>query len=52
MVSLTTHTTRRRKIRARTAGKAKSKIRSRTNSPAFPIHPEGYPATAPDAKKA
>jgi hypothetical protein len=51
MVSLTQQTDRRRKIRHRRAGRPGAKLRMRTSSPTFPVHPEGYDPTAPDAKK-
>ncbi|MBW7947573.1 MAG: hypothetical protein H3C60_14360, partial [Sphingomonadaceae bacterium] len=42
------------RIRGRKAarsGKFNKRVRRRLGTPAFPIHPEGYSATAPDAKK-
>ena len=51
MVSLTQQTERRRKMRHRRMGRPGSKLRMRAASPKFPIHPEGYDPTAPDAKK-
>lgn len=51
MVSATTRlmTIRRRKMT--TAGKANKKERMKANSPAFPVHPEGYDPNAADAKR-
>ncbi|MBK7581020.1 MAG: hypothetical protein IPI67_12505 [Myxococcales bacterium] len=51
MVSSTKQSERRRAINASRAGRSKKRARSRATTPAFPIHPEGYDAKAPDAKK-
>lgn len=48
MVSSTRQTERRRAIRARAFGKGKKL----EQTPKFPVHPEGYDANKPDAKKA
>lgn len=50
MVSNTRHTQTRREIRAKNAGSISKRARSKTGTPAFPIHPEGYDASAPDAR--
>lgn len=50
MVSYTRHTTTRREIRAKAAGRATKRARAQAGTPAFPIHPEGYDSKAPDAK--
>ncbi|HVU02009.1 MAG TPA: hypothetical protein VHE30_09665 [Polyangiaceae bacterium] len=42
-------TTRRRQTRARQRGRWN---KSKKVTPAFPVHPAGYDAKAPDAKKA
>jgi len=52
MVSSTRQTTRRRALRASSAGRAQKKARVRAGTPTFPVHPAGYDANAPDAKKA
>jgi hypothetical protein len=51
MVSSTRQTERRRIIKERKGGRDKKRIRARASTPAFPIHPDGYDANAPDAKK-
>lgn len=51
MVSSTRQTERRRNIRSRTLGRARKASESRGSTIKFPVHPEGYPASAPDAKK-
>lgn len=51
MVSSTKQTMRRRAINTQGAAKAAKRARARAGTPKFPIHPPGYPATAPDAKK-
>lgn len=33
------------------AGRANKKARVKAGTPRFPVHPEGYDAGAPDAKK-
>ena len=50
MASLTGHTKRRRQLRWKRAGRAAARKRTQVSSPRFPIHPEGYDPTAPDAK--
>lgn len=50
MVSLTQQTDRRRRIRLAKAGRTEKKLRAKSGTPAFPIHPEGYDPNAPDAK--
>jgi hypothetical protein len=52
MVSLTTFTDRRRRLRKKTQGKANAKVRARLGTPKFPVHLEGYSPEAADAKKA
>jgi len=52
MVSSTRQTERRRAIRARNAGRSDKRARMRSGTPRFPIHPEGYDPSAPDARKA
>lgn len=52
MVSFTQQTDRRRRIRARAAGRQQAAIRTRLGTPKFPIHPEGYSPEAADAKPA
>jgi hypothetical protein len=49
VVSSTKQTTRRRRTRARQRGRW-NKVKTAT--PAFAVHPAGYDAKAPDAKKA
>jgi hypothetical protein len=51
MVSSTKQSERRRAINTRRAGRQQAKARLRAGTPAFPIHPPGYDANAPDAKK-
>ena len=51
MVSLSCRTARRRRIRAKKAGKENTKLRLRAGTPKFPIQPPDYDPTAPDAKK-
>jgi hypothetical protein len=51
MVSSTQQFERIRKRKQTTSGKRNKRDRRRLGTPAFPIHPEGYSATAPDAKK-
>lgn len=50
MVSYTRQTRTRRELRAKAAGRARKRTRAQAGTPAFPIHPEGYDPTAPDAK--
>jgi hypothetical protein len=52
MVSNTQQFERIRKRKMTTSGKRNKRARRRLGTPAFPIHLEGYDATAPDAKKA
>lgn len=51
MVSNTTQSERIRKRKATTNGKRNKRDRRAHGTPAFAIHPEGYDAKAPDAKK-
>jgi hypothetical protein len=51
MVSSTRQTERRRSINTRKLGRAKKKARSRSSTPAFPVHRPDYDQNAPDAKK-
>jgi hypothetical protein len=50
MVSATQQTTRRRRITAKSKGRAQRHERALKGTPAFPVHPEGYDANAADAK--
>jgi hypothetical protein len=50
MVSLTAKSESRRQIRKAKAGTANKKARAKAGTPKFPIQPEGYAASAPDAK--
>lgn len=52
MVSSTQQFERIRRRKAATQGKRNKRDRRRLGTPAFPVHPEGYSATAPDAKPA
>lgn len=52
MVSSTQQFERIRKRKQTTSGKRNKRERRRMGTPAFPIHPEGYNASAPDAKAA
>jgi hypothetical protein len=52
MVSSTRQTERRRNLRLSKAGAARKRAAARSGTPAFPVHPEGYDAKAPDAKPA
>ena len=52
MVSSTQQFERIRKRKQTTAGKRNKRDRRRLGTPKFPVHPEGYSATAPDAKPA
>jgi hypothetical protein len=47
VVSATKVTTRRRRVRARQRGRWNKQL---IETPAFPVHPEGYDAKAADAK--
>lgn len=51
MVSSTQQFERIRKRKKTTSGKRNKRERRALGTPAFPIHPEGYSATAADAKK-
>lgn len=51
MVSLTQKVSRIRRRKKASLGKRNKRERRRLGTPAFPIHPEGYSTTAPDAKK-
>lgn len=51
MVSSTQQFERIRKRKQTTSGKRNKRERRRLGTPAFPVHPEGYNASAPDAKK-
>lgn len=51
MVSLTQKVRRIRRRKKATMGKRNKRERRRLGTPAFPIHLEGYDASAPDAKK-
>ena len=51
MVSNTQQFERIRKRKATTSGKRNKRDLRRLGTPKFPIHPEGYDANAPDAKK-
>lgn len=52
MVSSTQQFERIRRRKQTTAGKRNKRERRRLGTPVFPVHPEGYSATAPDAKPA
>lgn len=52
MVSSTQQNERIRKRKATTNGKANKRRLRRLGTPVFPIHPEGYDASAADAKPA
>jgi hypothetical protein len=52
MVSSTQQFERIRKRKATTNGKRNKRERRAMGTPAFPVHPVGYDATAADAKKA
>ena len=51
MVSSTRQSERRRNARSGNAGRARKSAESRASTPKFPIHPQGYDPTAPDAKR-
>ncbi len=51
MVSSTKQTWRRRAINTARNGRSQKRARTAAATPEFPIHPEGYDAKAPDAKK-
>ncbi len=50
MVSATQQTRRRRYNRDRALARARKRASTKAGTPAFPLHPEGYDPTAPDAK--
>lgn len=50
MVSSTQQYERIRKRKMTTSGKRNKRDRRRMGTPAFPVHPVGYDAKAPDAK--
>ncbi len=52
MVSATQQSSRIRRRKARTAGTKTKRYNRAHGTPAFPVHPEGYSATAADAKPA
>jgi hypothetical protein len=52
MVSATQQSSRIRRRKQTTNGKANKRERRRTGTPAFAVHPEGYDTNAADAKKA
>lgn len=52
MVSSTQQTSRIRRRKQTTTGKAGKQSRRRLGTPAFPVHPAGYDANAPDARPA
>jgi hypothetical protein len=52
MVSSSQQYERIRKRKMTTSGKRNKRERRKIGTPAFPIHPEGYSATAADAKRA
>lgn len=51
MVSSTQQFDRIRRRKQSAAGKRNKRVRRRLGTPVFPVHPEGYSASAPDAKK-
>ena len=51
MVSNTQQTQRIRARRLKRAGRRRKRLEAKRGTPAFPIHPEGYDPSAPDAKK-
>lgn len=52
MVSNTTQTERIRRRKRTTNGKSNKSTHGRTFTPVFPVHPEGYDPSKPDAKPA
>lgn len=52
MGSLTQRTWRRRGLKLSKMGRLNTKARLKRGTPAFPVQPEGYDPTAPDAKPA
>jgi len=51
MVSSTQQFERIRKRKKTTSGKRNKRDLRRNGTPVFPVHPEGYDASAPDAKR-
>jgi hypothetical protein len=51
MVSSTRQTARRRALAHSNLGRDKKKARAKASTPKFPVHPDGYDPTLPDAKK-
>jgi hypothetical protein len=51
MVSSSQQFERIRKRKKTTSGKRKKRLRRALGTPAFAVHPEGYDAKAPDAKR-
>ncbi|MEB2311357.1 MAG: hypothetical protein OZ928_05880 [Polyangiaceae bacterium] len=51
MVSSTQQTERRRKINSSRNGRDKKRARAKHSTQAFAVHPAGYDAAAPDARK-
>lgn len=51
MVSSTQQFSRIRRRKQTTNGKRNKRERRAMGTPAFPVHPAGYDANAPDAKK-
>jgi hypothetical protein len=51
MVSSSQQYERIRKRKMTTSGKRNKRERRKIGTPAFPVHPEGYSATAADAKR-
>lgn len=51
MVSNTQQTDRIRARRRKRAGRRRKRLEAKRGTPPFPIHPEGYDPSAPDAKK-
>jgi hypothetical protein len=51
MVSATQQSSRIRRRKARKNGTKTRRVNRANGTPAFPVHPEGYSATAADAKK-
>ena len=52
MVSSSQQFERIRKRKQTTSGKRNKRALRRIGTPAFPVHPEGYDASKPDAKPA
>ncbi|MEM1033233.1 MAG: hypothetical protein AAGN82_23035 [Myxococcota bacterium] len=52
MVSNTKQTWNRRIARHKKMGAARKRLMRRGGTPTFPVHPEGYDSSAPDAKPA